>query len=130
MRFLRLLAKTEIRATLAVLLVSAATGVVFFLDSVITAPQGFLPPYNWSILAAAYAIVLGLPVALVVGGPTYAFLVYKNVASWPTVVALGVLPGLIVLLIDSLDGLAPWFIGCGTAVACLTHILTMKDRVL
>ena len=127
--FLRLLAKVELRAAGAVLLVAAAVGVIFFVYSVIEAPQGFLPPHSWSILAFVYAVVFGLPVAVLAGAPVYALLSYKNAASWPVVLLLGVLPGLVILFTmeQELD-LALWFIGCGATVALLTHVMTTRSR--
>lgn len=128
MAFLRILGKVELRAACAVLLAAAAVGVAFYVDTVLTAPQGFLPPHSWSMLAFVYAIVFGLPVALLVGAPAYAFLSYKNAASWPAVLLLGVLPGFVVLFtMKREEDIALWFIGCGATVACLTHLMSKKD---
>ena len=126
MSFLRVLGKVEIRTAVAVLVVAVATGIVIL---IVTAAetQSMLPPSNWAILAFFYALTLGLPVALVIGAPVYALLRYRNAASWPKAIIVGVLPGLVMLnTMANESDLALWFIGCGVAVACLTHLMSMK----
>src|SRR5258706_2846002 len=126
MAYLRILGKVEMRVALAVLIVAVVVGVIVWVNAV-TGPDGMLPPTRWAILAFLYAVALGLPLALAVGGPIYAFVSYKKAASWPAVVLIGILPGFIILYtMEKPDGLAFWFIGCGLAVASLTHLMYRK----
>jgi len=123
MAYLRLLGKVEIRVAFAVLVVAAVAGVIVWIFAV-TGPDSMLPPENWAILAFLYAVMLGLPLALAIGGPIYAFVSYRKAASWPAVVLIGILPGFVILFtMEKQDGLAFWFIGCGLAVASLTHLM-------
>jgi hypothetical protein len=126
MAFLRILARTEIRTAFAVFAVATMIA-GYMLISAAMAPQSMLPPLNWSTLAFLYTVALGLPVALVIGAPIYALLSFKKAASWPFVLLMGALPGIVILYVmKNENGLAAWFIGCGIAVASLTHL--MSDR--
>jgi hypothetical protein len=124
MTFLRLLAKVELRAFAAVLVVAGAVSIVVY-ASALRSPASMLPASDWPKLAFLYVLAVGLPIAALVGAPAYAILQFNRLVSWPAVFALGLLPGAIVLLVTAAgDDLGFWFAGCGVAVAGLTHLMS------
>src|SRR5713101_7735093 len=96
MGYLRILAGIEIRAVLAVVMVSLIGAIYSFVDAAST-PRSLLSPLASLQLTFLYALILGLPVALLIGGPVYAFLSYKRVAWWSTALFVGGVPGLVLL---------------------------------
>lgn len=121
MTFLRLLARIELRVLAAVLAVAGAVSLYVYASALLS-PGSMLPAADWPKLAFLYVVALGLPVAALVGAPAYAILQWKRIASWPAVLVVGGLPGALVFVATGgRDGLGLWLIGCGVAVACLTH---------
>jgi hypothetical protein len=123
MNFLRLLAKVELQAIVAVLAVGAAVS-LFAYATALLSPASMLPASDWPKLTFLYVAIFGLPAAALVGAPAYAILKAKRLASWPAVIGLGLLPGAGILLATRGEDLGLWFIGCGVAVACLTHLMS------
>ena len=121
MTYLRILAATEIRAAVAVIVVSLVGAIYWFVDAA-SSPASLLSPPRAFVGALIYALVLGLPVALLVCAPIYALLRYKGIAWWSTAFFLGAAPG-VVLLYSNDYGLAATFIVNGLAAALLTHLL-------
>ena len=122
--FLRLLARVELRALAAVLLVSAGVAACMFVVARRT-PGSLLPAGDWAKLAGLYAAVIGTPLAAAFGAPAYALLRWKGIASWPLVLGLGAVPGLVTFLgVGPSDSLGGWVLASGVAVAALTHVLS------
>jgi hypothetical protein len=123
MNFLRLLARVELRAIASVLAVGAAVSLYAYATALLS-PGSMLPASDWPKLTFLYVAIFGLPAAALVGAPAYAILKAKSLASWPAVIVLGLLPGAGILLATRGEDLGLWFIGCGVAIACLTHLMS------
>jgi hypothetical protein len=122
MVFLRLLVKVELRACIAVFAVSLVVGLIVYASAAASGPS-MLANADWAKLGFAYALVLGGGVAVLLGAPVYAFLRYKDIASWMLVSGVGILPGATILALGIDNEIAFWFMGCGLAVAALTHFM-------
>jgi hypothetical protein len=71
-------------------------------------------------------LMLGAPVALVFGGPSYFALRHLALARWGFVVAIGALPGFWLLAMAPFAGALG--LACGIATASMTHV-ACRNRV-
>jgi hypothetical protein len=68
-----------------------------------------------------YTMMIGVLPALLIGVPAYVFLLRKGQARWYYVLALGVIPGMLLLLMG--DELGLLAVVCGGIVALITHLV-------
>ena len=120
MRILRQLLLVEVANLTALLIVAGAMAAYGAADSSFNANSLLSPPASAQI-GFGYTTILGLLPALLIGAPSYVALLQHNLARWPYVLILSVLPGLVMILIELSLGL--WAIICGAAVALLTHLI-------
>ena len=120
MRILRQLLLVEVANLTALLIVAGAMAAYGAADSSFNA-NSLLSPTASAQIGFGYTTILGLLPALLIGAPSYVALLQHNLARWPYVLILGVLPGLVMILIELSLGL--WAIICGAAVALLTHLI-------
>lgn len=118
MKPLQRLARTELVALLALIVVAAGVAGYSALQS-ISASSSMLGPSQSAQLAFFGTLLLGgLPVALF-GAPAYAWLSHRRKITWPTVVLLGVSPGAATFFLDMELGMICSL--CGLSVSALTH---------
>ena len=117
MTFLQHLAKTEAVAIAALLVVAAALAVLFAVRA--ASPADILSPIGAALVVFAYTMAIGCVPVAVFGAPLYAWLLFHGRSSWAAAIAIGLLPGLVLLLVAIDLGL--WSMGCGAAVALATH---------
>jgi len=65
-------------------------------------------------------IFFGAPLVLLLGAPAYFVLLRKGQARWYYVLTLGVIPGLVLLLMDTMLGV--FAVVCGGIVSLVTHL--------
>jgi hypothetical protein len=122
MKYIGLLVRSELRAIVPVLVCAALfTVVLTIVDTEVPFP---------SIYAFAYflgALLYGGVLALVYGAPLYAWLQLTGRASWPSVIVVGALPGVVLLWVKVSVGLA--VMPCGVLVACATHFMARNDAL-
>ena len=117
MTFLQHLARTEAVAVVALLAVATALAIVFAIQA--ASPGDLFSPIGAALVVFAYTMAIGGAPAAVFGAPLYAWLLSTDRSSWAAAVAIGVVPGLVLLLVAIDLGL--WSIGCGVTVAVATH---------
>jgi hypothetical protein len=120
MTYLRKLAQAELLAVSAFLLsASALTALIAFAPGaevgVLAGANGFKALLSTTLLVGALPIVF-------YGAPGYAALRCFGRASWPAVILLGIAPGSVLLLADSLFGL--FGLLYGVVVAGVMHLVT------
>ena len=120
LRQLLLVEAAALAALLAVSGVMATFGAVYSLFNA----NSLLSSTASAQLGFSYTAILGLLPALLIGAPSYVALLCHNLARWPYVLLLGILPGLVMLLIELSLGL--WAIICGATVALLTHLMCRR----
>lgn len=120
MGILRQLLLVEAAALAALLVVAGAMAAYGAADSSFNA-NSLLSPTASAQIAFGYTVILGLLPALLIGAPSYVALLQHNLARWPYVLLLGILPGLVVLIIEITLGF--WIIVCGATVALITHFI-------
>lgn len=81
--------------------------------------NALLSPKTGALTGFGYTFFIGSPFVLFLGAPSYCFLSHQGALQWPSVLGLGVVPGLLLLLLDTDLGFLS--IGCGVAIASLTH---------
>jgi len=121
MEYLRILLRVELHALAALSTCAAAVACWFMLVALLGETGSFrLWETGWN--AFAYTFVVGVLPVILFGAPVYALLQAKGRLSWTLVVLLGLAPGVALWFAERTLG--AWFIGCGVAVACLTHLLS------
>src|SRR3954468_20704943 len=114
MTFARRLWRSEIAAIAALITCAIAVAAVSFADAVRIGPTSLMSS-RWAASAGfVYTVTIGVLPAIAYGAPAYALLAHRGRASWPTVIALGIVPGLLVLPFDA--WLGGWGLGCGLVV--------------
>ena len=106
-------------AFVSLLLVAGVMAGVAAVDSA-TNSNSLLSPSSAATVIFGYTMIIGTLPALLVGAPAYVVLMRKGQARWYYVLALGVTPGLIVLLMDA--NLGFWAIVCGGVISLMTHL--------
>jgi hypothetical protein len=125
MQTLRQLLYVWASALTALLVVAGALAAYGAAQSAL-ASSAVLDPAASAQVVFAYTAIIGLLPALLIGAPGYVGLLRYNLARWPYVFLLGVLPGILVLAFEpSLGFLA---IMCGAAVSLLTHVICRRLR--
>lgn len=126
MTYVRLLWRVELAALAALVLCSALLAVLAFAESSLSPHRGsaLIDPPSMLRLVAIYSVAFGAIPALCFGAPAYTWLRHTGRASWPLVIIVGLLPGLVVLPFE-LD-LGMWFVVAGVAVALVTHALSIR----
>jgi hypothetical protein len=119
MTFLKHLAKTEAVATFSLLAVAAALAVLFAVQAAIQSDPS--SSVGVALVVFAYTMAIGCIPVVAFGAPLYAWLLSHGRTSWAAAIAIGVIPGLVLLLVAIDLGL--WAIGCGAAVALATHVI-------
>jgi hypothetical protein len=120
MGILRQLLLVEAATLVALLVVAAAMAAYGAADSSLNG-NSLLGPAASAQVVFGYTAIFGVLPALLIGAPGYVTLLRHNLASWPYVLLLGVLPGLVVLPVELSLGF--WAIICGASVALLTHLM-------
>jgi hypothetical protein len=123
MTFRQHLAKTEIVAITAFVLVAAAFSALGAFRTSLS-PGDALTPAAAAAFIFAYTLMIGSLPVIALGAPIYAWLLTVSKASWATALAIGIAPGLALLLIAYDLGLAA--IACGTVVALITHAVCRR----
>ena len=135
MTFWQMLWRVELRAVVALLICACLMALYGLVDSLRASAAGstlLLTPFGAAWLGFGYTFAIGALPVILYGAPVYAFLRYKDLASWLAVVLVGVAPGIIMFLIGARDlksDLTGWFIIGGVAVACVTHFLSSYGRL-
>lgn len=100
---------------IAVALAMAAYGGVSSMQ-----PNALLSPKSGALVGFGYTFVVGAPIVLLLGAPSYWLLLRRQGAlQWSSVLGLGAVPGLLLLLVAKDLGFLS--IGCGVAIASITH---------
>jgi hypothetical protein len=132
MRFLQLLWRVELAAVAALLICSGGMAIAAFVQGWYRTAAGsppLLSPGSAAWLSFAYTATLGGLPTVLYGAPLYAFARHKGVASWRTVALIGLIPGIALYLFSERERpLAGWYVVCGLAVACITHLLMLRVR--
>ena len=123
MGILRQLLLVEAAALAALFAVAGAMAAYGAADSSFNA-NSLLSPAASAQIGFSYTAILGLLPALLIGAPCYVALLQHNLARWPYALLLGILPGLVMLLIELSMGF--WAIICGATVALLTHLMCRR----
>jgi hypothetical protein len=84
-------------------------------------------PADTAWISAAYALIIGFVPVVAFGAPIYAAIARGHQLPAVAAVAIGIFPGLLLLLYER--NLAQWSIGVGAAVALITHVWFNKSRV-
>jgi len=113
------LAKTEIVAVSALLLVALTSATIWAVQTS-NSPNDSFSPLGAAIAMFSYTLMIGCLPVVAFGAPLYALLLKNGKATWYAALTIGVAPGLLLLLVAQDIGL--WSIGCGAAVALITHI--------
>jgi hypothetical protein len=120
MSFLKQLAKAELVAIAALVIAGAAlAGLSAWQASLST--DSLLGVGGSARMVFLYTLIIGcLPVALF-GAPLYSVLRHLHKVSWPRAVAIGIVPGAVLSLIDLELG----FLGvlCGAFISSATHAI-------
>lgn len=82
-------------------------------------------PLSAGLLALEFTLVFGLLPVVVFDAPIYTWMRRRRALSWPRVIALGAIPGIVALPFGLSFGAT--FVCCGVSVAYLTHRFAMKD---
>lgn len=124
MRFWQALLRAEMRALAALVGVCGVFATGFSLTSLVTSGNHSSSPWE-GLLAFQIAFIFGLVPAAIFGAPIYTWLQRKDALTWPRVIVLGAVPGLVSL---------PWgwtfgatVVLYGVAVSCMTHYLARGD---
>ncbi|VXB06909.1 conserved membrane hypothetical protein [Luteimonas sp. 9C] len=120
MRELRELLKVEAFALLSLLIVAGTMAAYGAIESA-RHTNSLLEPATSARLLFIYTVAFGFLPVVVFGAPAYVWLLHKKLARWPYVVALGIGPGLAILIFEFSLGI--WPIICGLPVALITHLL-------
>ena len=123
MRVFRQLLIVEGAALLALLTVALGMGGYGAIDSMLHNNSLLEPAASAKVVFAYTAIIGFLPVALI-GAPVYLALLKLNRLSWPSILLLGIAPGLVALPFGAWTGFLA--IVCGAAVASLTHFICRR----
>jgi len=123
MTFRRHLARTELVA-LATLVGIAASLAAFSAVRAAASPGDLFSPLGAAVAVAGYTLITGFALVAMVGAPFYAWLQTTGRASWGAAVCVGLTPGFVLLFVASDLGL--WAIGCGLAVALVTHAVCRR----
>src|SRR5687768_15864950 len=86
--------------------------------------NALLGPASSALVGFGYTLVIGLVPVIAMGAPGYLALLRHNLARWPYVLLLGIVPGLIALPFGFWVGF--WAILCGASVASLTHLMCRR----
>ena len=109
---------TLIRAEIRALLALAAVSLVIAVGYALSASA-------WTGVATfQVAFLIGLAPVMIYGAPTYAWMQQRRVLTWPRVVFLGALPGILSLPFALTFGLVA--LASGVAVSCVTHVLSKQ----
>lgn len=125
MRILRQLLIVEASALAALLVVAGVMAAYGAAQSALYS-NAVLDPAASAQVSFGYAAIIGLLPVLLIGAPGYVGLLRYNLARWPYVLLLGVLPGILVLPLE--PSLGFFAILCGAAVSLLTHLLCRRLR--
>jgi hypothetical protein len=109
------LIRAEIRALAALAAVSLALAIGYALSGSASA----------GAVTFQVAFVIGLAPVVIYGAPTYAWMQQRRALTWPRVVLLGALPGILSLPFALTLGLVA--LAAGVAVSCVTHRLSKRD---
>ena len=126
MSFGRTLWRVEWRALATLASCAILVGLVAFIQAS-TAAHSLLRPTDAAWAGASYAFIFGIVPVVAFGAPVYAAVAQRGRSSVSAAVAIGVVPGLLLLWYER--NLAAWFIACGAAVALVTHLWFIKSRV-
>ena len=77
-------------------------------------------PTDSAWVGFAYTLSIGTVLVVFFGALVYFMLLRRGLVNWPSLIALGAAPGIVLLFIAGLLGV--WAIICGTVVAGMTHL--------
>lgn len=126
MKFVSFLWRSELWTAAALVTCAVLMAAVAAIGESLDASPRFDPLGSAQGLFAA-TLLFGTAPALVYGAPAYAFAAFKRWLSWPLVLALGVVPGTILMFFER--SFALFFLICGPTVAALTHIYARTIRL-
>jgi hypothetical protein len=135
MTYWQLLWRVELRAVTALLIGALLMALYVFADSLRASAIGstmLVTPLDAAWGGFLYTIFFGVLPVILYGAPLYAFLRYKNMATWLSVVLAGVAPGIVMYSIGARDlksDLTGWFIIGGVVVSCVVHLLSSYGRL-
>jgi len=130
MTFLRLLGRAEMCAVVAAVIAAVFLGVGEWVQALTLSP-GIFSPYEGARITFLYAATIGVPLAVVYGAPVYALLHHKGLASWPAILAIGILPGAVVSVLAEHDRqFGMWIAAGGLVTAFITHLGVRRGRLL
>ena len=118
MIFLRRLLKIEAVVLTALVALACALATVSAILAAV-ADNAILGVGGSALIVFGYTCLIGGIPAIFFGAPMYAALLHFGKASWLSVLALGVTPGVLLLVIAIELGV--WAIGCGAFIALATH---------
>lgn len=120
---MRTLLKVELIALVALCLASIAVGFLAFGQAHLISNNIFTP-LETAIVTGGHAALWGFLPTVIYGAPIYLLLRLRHLDRWINVLAVGILPGMVILLISIPVGLYAIF--AGAAVSSLTHFLSNK----
>ena len=127
MKFSQALLRTEMRSLAALFGVSLAVAVGYaFLVWVNSG--SYMGPTSAGALAFQFTFLFGLIPVAIYGAPLYAWMQHRGLLTWPRVVALGAVPGVVSVPFSWSFGATA--LACGVAVSCLTHGLAKQDALV
>jgi hypothetical protein len=126
MILLRRLLVAELLGLAALLLVALALATYGAWDSDKNGSENLFGEQSAAQFLFLFTLVLGALPVIVIGAPGYVFLHSRRLARWPLVLLLGTAPSLLFLFFSA--EFFPWALGCGAAVAILTHLAGSQLR--
>ena len=122
MTYRAMLWRAETRALVALFIVVLILSIGMVVHALL-GPAGVLHPMDAARRDLTRILLVGAFFTVLYGAPLYALAMWKKFAAWYVVFAIGVTPGVVLLLLSPHERLlALWIAGSGLAVAFLTHL--------
>lgn len=122
MGFARILWQVEWRALVALAICGVAVGIFVLVQTSGGAAPFLRHHLELALISAAITVYLGFVPVVAFGAPIYAAWARRTRLPALSAVAIGVVPGLVLLWPGRGRELAPFAISCGAAVALITHV--------